>query len=298
MSRDPDIDAALVRLLVQDQFPQWAELTIRPIEPSGWDNRNFRLGDDKIVRLPSAAHYALQVEKEQHWLPKLAPKLPLPIPEPLAMGQPGHRFPWHWSVYGWLDGETAQQAEITDSRKFARSLAQFIRALHRIDSGNGPRPGAHNFHRGGPLMMYDAEARSAIAELADERDAEDAMAIWSAALGSRWDDTPRWLHGDLAPTNLLVTDGALSAVIDFGCCGVGDPSCDLAIAWTFFNAEQRRVFRTELDIDDDTWRRGSAWALWKAAIVLAGLPGTNPSERDTSGTTLRRILESRDLTGG
>ncbi|HEX2183462.1 MAG TPA: aminoglycoside phosphotransferase family protein [Rubrobacteraceae bacterium] len=269
------IDAALVRSLVAAQFPQWADLPIRPVELDGWDNATFRLGESMSVRLPSAAPYAPQVEKEHRWLPRLAPLLPLPIPVPLARGEPGEGYPFPWSVYRWLEGEPAVTARVDDAVEFARTLARFLIALRRIDPAGGPRPGRHNFFRGGPLTVYDAETRRAIAALDGRIDADAATAAWEAALAAAWHGPPVWFHGDVAAGNLLVEEGSLSAVIDFGTSGVGDPSCDLAIAWTFFEGEGRDAFRAALRLDDATWRRGRGWALWKALITLAGHPDTD-----------------------
>ena len=185
-------------------FQQWADLPIRPVDFGGWDNRTFHLGEQMTVRLPSAAGYALQVEKEQRWLPRLAPLLPLPIPVPLAMGQPGDGYPWHWSVYRWLDGETATIERIADLRQFAIDLAHFLVALHQIDATGGPPPGPHNFYRGGPLTVYDAETRQAIAALDGTIDTDAATEVWEAALKATWHGSPVWVHGDVAAGNLLV----------------------------------------------------------------------------------------------
>jgi len=228
------IDAALVRRLIAAQFPPWADLPVRPVEAGGWDNRTFRLGPRMTARLPSAEPYALQVEKEHRWLPKLAPLLPLPIPVPLAKGAPAGGYPWQWSVYRWLEGEPASVGGIADLRRFATDLAEFLNALRRSDPTGGPPPGRHNFFRGGPLTVYDAETRQAIAALEGRVDTGAASAVWQAALGAKWDGSPVWFHGDVAAGNLLVEDGRLGAVIDFGTSGVGDPACDLAIAWTLF----------------------------------------------------------------
>ncbi len=172
-----DFDASLVRRLLAAQFPQWADLPITPAVPQGWDNRTFHLGEDMTVRLPSGPWYALQVEKEQKWLPKLAPLLPLPIPVPLAMGVPADGYPWHWSVYRWIEGETASSESIADLRQFATELAGFLVALRRIDATGGPPPGRHNFFRGGPLKVYDAETREAIAALDGRIDADAASSV-------------------------------------------------------------------------------------------------------------------------
>lgn len=287
MSDEVIIDAALVRRLVERQFPGWASLPVEPVRPGGWDNRTLRLGEAMCVRLPSAEAYASQVEKEHRWLPSLAPLLPLTIPTPLAMGKPALGYPWSWSIYAWMEGEPAAAAHIPDLPGFATDLAGFLTALQRIDTSSGPAPGAHNFHRGGPLATYDAEARQAVAALGKQIDAEAVIAMWDAALAAPWRGAPVWLHGDVSPGNLLVRAGRLSAVIDFGCCGVGDPACDLAIAWTFFEGESRAAFKAAVPLDAGAWLRGRAWALWKALIVWSGLPGANPADADKS----RRIVD-------
>lgn len=284
------IDVALVQRLIADQFPQWAGLPIRPVALSGWDNRTFHLGDEMLVRLPSAAGYAAQVEKEQRWLPRLAPQLPLPIPVPLAMGKPTAEYPWPWSIYRWLDGEPAATAPIADMTRFATDLAGFLGALYRIDATGGPAAGSHNFWRGGPLEVYDGETRAAITALAGRVDAGAATEVWEAALASRWDREPVWVHGDVAVGNLLVEDGRLSAVIDFGSSGVGDPACDLVIAWTFLEGESRRAFRAALPFDAGTWARGRAWALWKALITAAGQSETNAPEAAWALQTIDAVL--------
>ncbi len=181
------IDAELVRALICTQFPQWANLPIQPIEHSGWDNRTFYLGEHMSVRMPSGAQYAAQVEKEQYWLPKLAPLLPLKISTPLAMGVPARGYPWHWSVYQWLEGHTASRERIPNLRQFAVDLAKFLHALHQIDTTAGPVAGQHKFYRGGSLHTYDAEARQAIAMLGDKIDNDIVNAIWNAALASTWE---------------------------------------------------------------------------------------------------------------
>ncbi|MGZ0145656.1 aminoglycoside phosphotransferase family protein [Kribbella sp. WER1] len=259
-----DVQAPLVRRLVAEQFPQWAGLAVRALDNGGWDNRTFHLGTGMLVRIPSAAEYAQAVEKEHRWLPVLAPLLPLPIPVPLAHGEPTAEYPHPWSVYRWIDGVTATADGIADPVRFALDLAGFLAALQSVDAGDGPQPGIHNWYRGGTLRTYDNNTRSAFGELAGQVDVELAREIWADSLAARWDRVDRWFHGDIAEGNLLLTDGQLSAVIDFGTCGVGDPACDLAIAWTLLNADGRRAFRERLAVDDPTWARGRGWALWKA----------------------------------
>ncbi|GGA84742.1 aminoglycoside phosphotransferase [Brucella endophytica] len=264
------IDVPLVRHLIAAQLPQWAGLPIEPVEPGGWDNRTFRLGESMSARLPSAAAYAAQVAKEHRWLPFLAPHLPLPVPVPLAQGTPDARYPWPWSIYRWLDGTPAGDTKISDAGAFARDLAAFLTALYRIEvAPDAPTPGAHNFHRGGDLTVYDHETRAALATLRDRIDMAAAEEIWRAALASRWQGAPVWVHGDVAAGNLLVEQGKLCAVIDFGSSAVGDPACDLVIAWTLFSSESRKIFREALPLDEATWARARGWALWKALITVS-----------------------------
>lgn len=264
------IDVALVGRLLAAQFPELATLPIRPVEVQGWDNRTFRLGDELSVRLPSAAGYAPQVAKELRYLPRLASQLPLPIPAPLAEGRPGRDFPWPWSIRRWIDGEPALTAPVSASTAFAVDLAVFLQRLQQIDATDGPVPGLHSAYRGGPLTTYDAETRRATAALGDAIDGHAASALWQAALGAAWQGPPVWFHGDVAAGNLLVTGGRLSAVIDWGCAGVGDPACDLTIAWTLLSGAGRSAFRAALPADRATWMRARGWALWKALITLAG----------------------------
>lgn len=284
------IDASLVRRLIATQFPQWSDLEVRPIEPGGWDNRTFRLGDRMTVRLPSAEHYVQQVEKEHRWLPRLAPHLPLPIPMPLAKGMPGEGFPWRWSVYRWLPGETLAVERVADIRDVAKDLTRFLHAMRQVDTAGGPLPGDHNFHRGGPPGFYDAQTRQALTLLEGEVDTTAAREVWEAALAAPFEEPPVWFHGDIAWGNLLVEHGRLSAVIDFGTSGVGDPACDLAIAWTFFHGESRGVFRDGMELDRGTWARGRGWTLWKALIVLAGMTGAPASEKAKQRAVIEDVL--------
>ena len=286
----PVIDDALVCRLVTAQFPQWKDLPVRAVEPGGWDNKTFHLGDHMVVRLPQAAAYAMQVEKEHRWLPQLAPQLPLQIPTPLAIGKSADGYPWQWSVYRWIEGEIATPERMGDLKDFATGLADFLIALQRIDTTDGPGPGPHNFYRGGSLTTYDAEARQAIALLKGKLDTEAATEVWDLALKTTWERPPVWLHGDVSAGNLLIHKGRLSAIIDFGMVGVGDPACDLSVAWTLFGGESRRAFRAMLPLDPGTWARGRAWTLWKAVIVAAGLTETNAVEAARPWSIIDEVL--------
>lgn len=284
------LDAHEVQRLVAEQFPDWRDLPVTPVDVPGWDNQTFRLGESMSVRLPSGEGYAAQVRKEHRWLPSLAPRLPLPVPTPLAIGAPAHGYPWEWSVYGWLPGRPAARARIADLSTFATDVAAFLRALQRIDATNGPPAGTHNFFRGGPLTVYDDETRRTIRALGPRVDGVAAQRVWDRALSVPYASTPVWVHGDVAANNLLVQDGRLSAVIDFGTSAVGDPACDLVLCWTFLRGPERERFRQEIGADAGTWARAAGWALWKALITMAG-NGAAPSSENPPDEVVRSVLE-------
>jgi aminoglycoside phosphotransferase (APT) family kinase protein len=279
-------DVPLVRRLLAAQFPEWAALPIARVPSSGTDNALYRLGDDMVVRLPRI-HWAVEdVDKDFRWLPLLAPLLPLAIPVPLAKGTAAEGYPWEWGVYRWLEGEHPTVDRIADPDSLARDLAQFVEALHRIDLTGGP-PAT----RGVPLAMRDDPTRTAIAALQGTIDTHATTAAWEAAL-----QTPAWsgpsvsVHGDLSPGNLLLQGGRLTAVIDFGGLGVGEPACDLIVAWNLLPADARRVFRVELGADDATWARGRGWALSVALIQLPYYRDTNPALAANARHVIREVL--------
>lgn len=263
------ITADLVRQLLAEQAPQWAGLSVEPVALDGWDNRSYRLGDGLVVRLPSHPRYAAAVAKEDRWLPVLARQLPLPVPEPVFAGVPSAAYPLPWSVRRWLPGEPASEAVLADPSATAGRLAGFLRALWDVDPIGGPPAGEHSFYRGCSPVHYDDETRRSLGRLAGRIDVAAAAAVWDAAMASEWTDAPVWFHGDIAVGNLLVRAGELSAVIDFGTSGVGDPACDLVIAWAFFTGRARRDFADAVAMDAGTWARARGWALWKALIGIS-----------------------------
>jgi aminoglycoside phosphotransferase (APT) family kinase protein len=289
MSEPLRIDADLVRRLVATQFPEWADLPVRAIEPGGWDNRTFRLGEQLTARLPSAGRYAAAVEKEHAWLPRFAPHLPVAVPAPIAIGEPGEGYGFPWSIRRWLEGETVLACP-PDLIQLASDLAGFLRAFQQLDAAGGPVAGKHSFFRGGPLATYDLQTRAAIEALGDRIDGSAATVVWEAALETEFQGPPVWVHGDIAPGNLLVRDGRLCAVIDFGQLAVGDPACDLAIAWTAFRGDSRHAFRRALPLDEGTWARGRGWTLWKSLILLAGAPAGPAHETAEAKRVLAEVL--------
>jgi aminoglycoside phosphotransferase (APT) family kinase protein len=284
-----ETDVSLVRRLLAAQFPHWADLPIAPVESAGTDNAIYRLGDDMAVRLPRIHWATGQVDKEQRWLPKLAPLLPFAIPVPLGRGEAAEGYPWSWSIYGWLNGENPTIGRIADPHLLATDLAELIAALQRIDLPNAPTAG-----RGVPLARRDADTRTAIDALAGMVDTDAVTAVWDAALRApEWPGPPVWLHSDLAPGNLLIVDGRLSAVIDFAGVGVGDPAGDLPVAWNLLPAEARDVLHATLQVDDATWERGRGWALSIALIQLPYYHRTNPVLAAGARHTIAEILADR-----
>jgi aminoglycoside phosphotransferase (APT) family kinase protein len=291
-SKPPEITLSLVIDLVARQFPHWSNLEIRPVELGGWDNRTFRLGVDMLVRLPSAEWYAPQVEKEHKLLPILAPHLSIRIPEPLVMGKPGRNYPFNWSIYRWIKGKSANSLSIDDASllMLAERLATFLKELHEINAHGGPPPGPHNYFRGDSPIVYDHETRVAITELQNFIDVDAVTAVWEEAIHSNWNNNPVWVHGDFTAENILIRDDKLVAVIDFGCMAVGDPACDLVIAWTFFSNESRKIFRSHIGLDNDTWARARGWALWKALITFARLTDKTSAEASRHQKIITEIL--------
>jgi aminoglycoside phosphotransferase (APT) family kinase protein len=283
-----ETDVALVRRLLAGQFPRWAGLPIAPVASYGTDHHIYRLGDHLVARLPRIEWATKQAAKEAEWLPRLAPHLPLALPVQLAMGRPAEGYPYDWSVYEWLPGANAN-GTIDDLDQAAVDLAAFVTALRQFPTAGAPPRSPHS--RGGPLAESDASVRQAIAQLGDRIDGDAALRSWQESLDApAWDSPEVWLHGDLLPGNLLVVDGRLSAVIDFGGLNVGDPACDLQPAWNVFAGDSRRRFRRELDVDDASWLRGRGWALAQAVMALPYYWETNPGMIRQASHALAQVL--------
>ncbi|TDD44571.1 aminoglycoside phosphotransferase family protein [Nonomuraea terrae] len=282
------IETGLVRRLLTAQFPQWADLPIEPCPSPGTVNAVFRLGDDLSVRLPRVEWGVADVGKEQSWLARLAPLLPVPIPEVLGAGAPGEGFPWPWSVCRWIDGENPEEGQVADPEGLAADLAAFVAAFRRIDLPDAPPA-----YRGGPLANLDAGTRKAIVELDGLIDTAAATEAWESALRAPvWDGPPVWVHADLMPGNLLVAGGRLTGVIDFATAGVGDPACDLIVAWNLLPPRGREVFRTALGADDAMWERGRGRALSIALIALPYYQETNPAFAANARHVIDAVLTS------
>jgi aminoglycoside phosphotransferase (APT) family kinase protein len=283
----PLIDKALVRSLVDSQFPRWAELSFALLNPAGSDHVIYRLGEELSVRLPRHTGAIRQARKEAEWLPRLAPHLPLAIPVPVAVGEPDLGYPWPWAVTRWLDGEVATVEALGDSTAAAVELAEFLVALQRFDVSAGHTLDDDLGSR--PLADRDRTTRAAI-DVEGVFDTAAMTAPWDAALNApAWDRPPVWFHGDFHTGNLLTNGGRLTAVIDFGGLGIGDPACDLMVAFTLMSARSRAAFRATLDMDDATWLRGRGWAVATGLNAYTSYAAVNPR---IAAQTARQITQA------
>jgi aminoglycoside phosphotransferase (APT) family kinase protein len=280
------IDAALVRRLVAEQFPRWAGLPIRAVRSTATVNAIYRLGDQHYVRLPRVEEWTQDLDKEWRWLPKLAPRLSLRVPEPVGKGHPAGSYPFSWAIYGWIEGQPYSDELVDDEYQAARDLAQFVVELRRIEPAVGAPRGGRK-----PLRELDAVTRAAIEASLDVIDSDAATAAWERALQApAWKGTPVWIHSDLLRPNVLVHDGRLCAVIDFGGVGVGDPAADVIAAWSVFGHTGRRVYRDALDVDDGTWNRARGFALHQAAMIIPYYTDTNPRFVALAKRTVEEVL--------
>lgn len=253
-----------VSQLLREQCPRWSGLPVVALadDVEGTDHVLFRVGDEIVARMPKVGWAADQVESDARWLPVVAPHLPVRVPAPIFVGEPGANFPWRWSLVPWIPGTTPPRLGCDDV-SLASDLAAFARALHSVEADGGPLkpPGT----RGSALIHADPPVREAVSRLAEHDDGFDvaaAEAAWDICLKApEWDRPPVWIHGDLQPGNLIVRDGRLAGVVDFGAFGVGDPAPDVAPALWSFTGEARSAYRKAMDYDDATWLRACGWAL-------------------------------------
>jgi aminoglycoside phosphotransferase (APT) family kinase protein len=263
-----DIDEDLVRRLLAGQMPQWADLPLRLAEPIGTDNVMIRLGDSLALRLPRTEDAAEATRKEQELVPRIATQLPVPVPVPVGVGEPEHGYPWPWSVYPWIAGRNPDPGE--GGVDLANDLADFVQALRGVDTFGLTAEGPLHSYRADSIQLRDAATRRCIDECEGLIDTTRAAEAWDAAKRvPDHDGPPVWMHSDVQPGNLLVHDGRLAAVIDWGGLALGEPAVDCIVAWTLLTTETRPEFRARVGVDDDTWNRGRAWAL---SIALVALP--------------------------
>jgi aminoglycoside phosphotransferase (APT) family kinase protein len=284
-----DIDAGLVGRLVAEQFPHLADLPITEVRSTGTVNAIYRLGDRLCARLPRVAEWAPDLDREWRWLPELAPRLPLRVPEPVGRGRPGGSYPFSWTIYGWIDGQPYADGLVDDERRAAEDLARFVVDLRRIDPVGAPRGGRR------PLRELDAVTREVIESARGVIDGDAAVAAWERALRApAWAGSPVWIHSDLLRPNVLVRDGRVCAVIDFGGVGVGDLAADVIAAWSVFGRAGRGVFRAALEVDDGTWERARGFALHQAALIVPYYGETNPGFAASARRTIEEVLADLD----
>jgi aminoglycoside phosphotransferase (APT) family kinase protein len=284
-----DVGEELVEKLVAAQFPALAHLPITAVRSTGTVNALYRLGDDLCARLPRVQRWAQSLNNELIWLPKLAPRLSLRIPEPVARGDAASGYPFPWAIYRWIEGQPYRDDLVDDERQAAADLAQFVVELRRMDRLGAPRGGRK------PLRELDAATRTAIEGSRNVIEADAATAAWESALEApAWDGTPVWIHTDLLRPNLLVVGGRLRAVIDFGGVGVGDPAADVIAAWSVFGRAGRETFRRALDVDDGTWSRARGYALRQAVMIIPYYPETNPGFVALAKRTVEEVLADVD----
>lgn len=285
-----DITADVVARLVADQFPQWRDHHVRAVSSHGTVNALFRLGDEIVLRFPlqPGPDQRAELVDEQDNARRLAGHVPLSVPEPVAMGEPGEGYPGPWAVYRWIPGEAVTGRSIGDPDVFARDLAGFVQAVHRIDTG-GRTWNGHG--RGGPLHGKDTDVRRALAESTHLTDTVRLAKVWKRCLEAPSDAGDVWIHGDLMPGNLLVRDRRLTAVIDLGVVCVGDPAVDLMPAWNLLAGGARETYRRALGVSDATWERGRGWAIVQAIGALPYYVDTNPVMAETARHTLDAVLD-------
>lgn len=286
-------DDRVVARLIAEQFPQWADLPLRRVGLGGTVNVLYRLGPELVVRLPRLRERGNDLagedfDRDAHWLPKLAPLLPVEVAVAVAKGAPAPSYPSAWGVYSWIGGETPDVERLVDPGSLARQLAELLRALHRIELPDGP---VHP--RGSSLERWDEPTRAALSELDGLIDVDAATDAWERALAlPPWTGSPVWLHGDLMPANLIVREGTLAGLIDWELLGIGDPAVDLAVAWNTLPPTARATLREELQVDDATWERGRGWALWTGICALPYYRYTNPDLAGNAKYRLRQVLDA------
>jgi len=283
---DLKIDSSLVQNLIANQFPDLCSLPVMPIKKQGHDNRTFRLGDELTVRLPSHPLYADAVQKEAIALEALNGQLSVEIPKIFGLGKPSKEYQLPWSIRHWLAGETLEDTQVCDKSSLARSFGEVLVELQSVPADIFLSAGKHSFYRGCHPSVYSDEVIESLRRMGDPTKKKQCLEIWQRGMMSAWSNAPVWFHGDLAVGNVLMKGETISALIDFGTCGVGDPACDLTIAWTYFDAMTRQHFREAAKVDDNTWSRAKAWALWKALVSINGLSGP-----DTEGVQARALGE-------
>lgn len=286
------IDEIIAQKLITEQFPEFKNFEITSVKTQGHDNRTYKVGHDFLIRLPTAQRYASSIEKEQIWLPQFAPYISTIIPKPIRLGKPTSYYPYPWSIYTYIKGESANNVSLQDLNLpiIAEQVAQFLKELAAINTKNGPLPGPNNFYRGGRLDFYYKQTQAALQKLSTYFDVTAYEQLWHQAVQNRWLCNPVWIHGDMSPGNIIIENKQLKAVIDFSGIAVGEPSCDLVMAWTFFDETSKQIFKENLNYENNIWENGRAWALWKSLITLADMQDLQSPAAQTQYKILQNIM--------
>lgn len=281
-----DINTVIARQLLVNQFPNWADLCLQILCNEGTDNVMYKLGHDKVLRLPRTVRSARNIDKERLWLPKLAPILPISIPEILYNGRPESNYPLPWLIFRWLEGQNPNTENMVDHHQAAVDLGNFVVEMRNISPINSP-----NSKRGLPLNTRDAETRAAITSLTDFYDTSLLTTMWESALAvPLWSGSPVWIHGDLHPGNLLTQKHRITSVVDFGSAGVGDPACDMMVAWTLLTSDTRRIFHSIVQPDCATWERGRGWALTFGIVAYPYYRISNPAFASIAKKAIDQVI--------
>ncbi len=272
------IDAALAHRLVAGQLPQYARLPLHRVASDGTEHAVFRLGVDLALRMPMTPGAVSGLLKEVRWLPVLAPHLSLDVPEVVATGEPAEDYPFPWAVVRWLPGEDAMSERLASLPETAVALGQFVAELQGIDMTDAPAPGSEGFSRGVPIGHWDAAFRKVLPQCEELIDVRRVVEVGDDALAAPvWGGPAVWLHADLIPPNLLVRDGALAGVLDFGTMATGDPAYDVTPAWHLLDRDTRPRFLEAVGADDAMRRRARGLVVYYAVLALSYYLRTNPT---------------------
>lgn len=280
------IDDQLVTELLRNQFHQWLNLPLSRIAPEGTDHVMFKLGEDKVVRLPRILSAAKNLKREYDFLDLLAGKVSMPIPKLIALGRPDKNYPFYWSIGTFLHGKNLSVDVGFDLLDAVESLALFVNELHDVDTSLGVE-----CRRGVHPKTYTVDVMASMEQLKDCYDISQLKKCWqSIVVTPDWCGAPKWIHGDLHPGNFLVLDKKISAIIDFGLAGIGDPACDLMVAWTLLDTKARAIFKKAIQIDEDSWRRAKGWAFYLGVMGYPYYKSSNPVFAAIAKRSLDEVL--------
>lgn len=287
------INIDFVIKLIDDQFPEYNNLPIKEVQEQGWDNRTYRIGTNKLIRLASAEYYSIKIPKEQKYLPLIAPYLTTNISKPIKIGKPNSLYPFNFAIYEWIDGTSANLLKFNDKNleMIATDLVNFLNELHSIDNLDGPAPGKHNGWGGADLQLFDKDTKNQIDKLSNVINKTKSLDLWRKAKNSKWNKKPVWIHGDFYFGNFLIKNNRLTGVIDFGGMAKGDPAKDLGIAWTFLKNRSREIFKNKIKYDLDTWIRAKGWVLWKATFELCKTKNKTSEYANSQKKIIKDILK-------